>query len=321
LLVALAQWVAGELFHRAAGAAPSPDGWSAQQAQPHIAPVERELKARFPRLEAALRGDGLTAKKALAEFPKWAQQSAGARPPDDELGALTQPLRYGDSCVALQMLVDDWMDRRSPRWLIGFRNIARSTDERSFISSLVPRAGVGHSLPLVFVGAQHSQVAALLGLQGALVFDYVVRQKLGGTNMTFGYVKQFPVLPPDRFALADLEFVVPRVLELSYTAYDLKPWADDLAAYDPRPAAERGRPFAWNPERRAQLRAALDAYYACLYGLTRDELRYILDPQDVMGDDYPSETFRVLKEGEVRTYGEYRTRRLVLEAWDRLVNS
>ncbi len=40
-----------------------------------------------------------------------------------------------------------------------------------------------------------------------------------------------------------------------------------------------------------------------------------------MGDDYPSETFRVLKEGEVRTYGEYRTRRLVLEAWDRLVNS
>lgn len=64
-------------------------------------------------------------------------------------------------------------------------------------------------------------------------------------------------------------------------------------------------------------RAELDAYYARLYGLTRDELRYILDPKDVMGDDYPSETFRVLKEGEMRTYGEYRTRRLVLAAWDR----
>ena len=55
-----------------------------------------------------------------------------------------------------------------------------------------------------------------------------------------------------------------------------------------------------------------------MYGLTRDELRYILDPTDVMGDDYPSETFRVLKDREEREFGEYRTRRLVLEAWDKL---
>ena len=62
--------------------------------------------------------------------------------------------------------------------------------------------------------------------------------------------------------------------------------------------------------------AELDAYYARLYGLTRDELRYILDPADVLGDDYPSETFRVLKNKELREFGEYRTQRLVLAAWD-----
>ena len=66
------------------------------------------------------------------------------------------------------------------------------------------------------------------------------------------------------------------------------------------------------------LRAELDAAYAHLYGLSRDELRYILDPADVKGEDYPSETFRVLKTNEIRRYGEYRTRRLVLEAWDHL---
>jgi len=71
-------------------------------------------------------------------------------------------------------------------------------------------------------------------------------------------------------------------------------------------------------ERRAHLRAELDAYYAHLYGLTRDELRYILDPEDVYGDDFPGETFRVLKDKEMRQYGEYRTRRLVLEKWDNL---
>ena len=37
-----------------------------------------------------------------------------------------------------------------------------------------------------------------------------------------------------------------------------------------------------------------------------------------MGADYPSETFRVLKDKETRLYGEYRTRRLVLAAWDRM---
>ncbi len=52
------------------------------------------------------------------------------------------------------------------------------------------------------------------------------------------------------------------------------------------------------------------------YGLTRDELRYIRDPTDVHGPDSPGETFRVLKEKETAKFGEYRTHRLVLEAWD-----
>jgi hypothetical protein len=75
-------------------------------------------------------------------------------------------------------------------------------------------------------------------------------------------------------------------------------------------------PFRWNDQRRALIRAELAARIARLYGLTRDELRYILDPADVYGPDFPGETFRVLKEKETKLYGEYRTRRLVLEAWD-----
>ena len=65
-----------------------------------------------------------------------------------------------------------------------------------------------------------------------------------------------------------------------------------------------------------QLRAELEACNARLYGLTRDELRYILDPKEVHGEDFPGETFRVLKEKEVKQFGEYWTRRLVLEAGD-----
>jgi hypothetical protein len=80
-------------------------------------------------------------------------------------------------------------------------------------------------------------------------------------------------------------------------------------------------PFRWSDERRALIRAELDARIARLYGLTRDELRYILDPADVYGPDFPGETFRVLKEKEIKQFGEYRTRRLVLDAWDREAGS
>jgi hypothetical protein len=89
-------------------------------------------------------------------------------------------------------------------------------------------------------------------------------------------------------------------------------------AFPAKDLGHNGPPFPFSPERLAQLRAEINAYYARLYGHTRNELRYILDPADVMGDDYPSETFRVLKNGELREFGEYRTQRLVLEAWDAL---
>ncbi|MGD0813460.1 MAG: hypothetical protein ABSA83_07640 [Verrucomicrobiota bacterium] len=62
----------------------------------------------------------------------------------------------------------------------------------------------------------------------------------------------------------------------------------------------------------------LDAWFASAYGQTRDELRYILDPAGVHGPDFPGETFRVLKEKKTAKFGEYRTRRLLLEARDRL---
>jgi hypothetical protein len=44
----------------------------------------------------------------------------------------------------------------------------------------------------------------------------------------------------------------------------------------------------------------------------------MLDLKNVHGKDFFGETFHVLKEKEVKQFGEYRTRRLVLESWDKL---
>jgi len=177
-----------------------------------------------------------------------------------------------------------------------------------------------------------------------LVQDFAARTKVGGIHLNFFIVNQLPVLPPDRFSPEDIAYIVPRVVELVYTAWDIKAFAEDIwAEGDEALRAELLRrnaecnagadtalfgprdgfalpPYRWDEGRRALARAELDARIARLYGLTRDELRYILDPADVYGPEFPGETFRVLKEKETKLHGEYRTRRLVLAAWDKEKN-
>jgi N-6 DNA Methylase len=197
------------------------------------------------------------------------------------------------------------------QWLLVFRDICRTTDERTSIASLLPIVALGNKAPLLLPKESDPLlVSCLYGCLNSLVFDFATRQKIGGTSMNFFIVKQLPVLPPESYTPQDIQFISSRVLELVYTAWDMQPFAQDMGY--------QGALFVWNPERRAILRAELDAKYAKLYGLTRDELRYILDPSDVYGAEFPSETFRVLKSKEMKEHGEYRTQRLVLAAWDLL---
>ncbi|MDP1627651.1 MULTISPECIES: N-6 DNA methylase [Pseudomonadota] len=218
----------------------------------------------------------------------------------------TEPFYWVDQLAVEQRL----FDRTSREWLIGWKDVTSATNERTAIFSVIPRVAVGHSMPLMFTGLEARRFVCLMANTNSMPFDYVARLKVAGLHLTYGYFKQLPVLPPDSYTEARLAFITPKVLELTYTSHSLAPFARDLG--------HDGPPFAWNEDRRALLRADLDAFYTRAYGLTRDELRYILDPADVKGPDYPSETFRVLKEKEIRHYGEYRTRRLVLEAWDRM---
>ncbi|HWR59694.1 MAG TPA: hypothetical protein VN328_12480, partial [Thermodesulfovibrionales bacterium] len=193
-------------------------------------------------------------------------------------------------------------------WYIGIRRLARSTDERTIIACILPKSCPAYSFN-TFKIDDYKHVLFYLGALNSIALDYQARQKLGGANVTWSFAKQIP-LPGYDSTLEYLPDLLEAVLELTYVACDLSQFAM-FCNYD-------GPPFTWDEDRRMMLKAELDAYYAMLYGLTRDELRYILDPQDVYGPKFPGETFRVLKEKEIKQYGEYRTRRLVLEAWDRL---
>jgi hypothetical protein len=114
------------------------------------------------------------------------------------------------------------------RWLLGFRDITNATNERTAIFAALPRVGVGNKGPLLLAEQAADATLLVLANSNALPMDYVARQKVAGTTLNFHYVKQFPILPPDRYTPKDLRFIVPRVLELAYTAWDLAPLAQDV---------------------------------------------------------------------------------------------
>lgn len=217
------------------------------------------------------------------------------------------PRYWVDGEEVRQRLLDKGWENR---WLIGWRRNARSNDERTTIAGLMPPYAIGDSIFILCPNKEATKQTCLLANLNSIVFDFIARQKVGGVNFSFYFMRQLPVIAPDTYQNSDLAFILPRVIELVYSAVELQLWAQDIGC--------NSKPFAFDRDRRACLRAELDAWYARAYGLTRDELRYILDPADIEGADYPSETFRVLQGNEIKEFGEYRTRRLVLEAWDKL---
>lgn len=209
-------------------------------------------------------------------------------------------------------------------WNIAFRKLTNALNERTFVTSILPgEYSAGHSISIFSCSKGTISGTVLLAIMSSIVFDYAVRQKVGGTNMSLFFFKQFPVIKFDSLTESIKWEIVSRVAELTYFNHDLDGWADELYGElnaeqkQQLPQLKAKEPWIFNPERRAVLQAELDAIIGHLYGLNTEDMRYILDPEDVCGPGCINETFRVLKDNEIRQYGEYRTKRLVMDAWYR----
>ncbi|HEX5270210.1 MAG TPA: hypothetical protein VFW33_06985, partial [Gemmataceae bacterium] len=151
-------------------------------------------------------------------------------------------------------------------WLCAWR---APVHERTAVAVVLPRAAVADTLPLMLPRVVPPFAAALIAAQSSLAFEYVARQKVDGPVVRATQWKQLPVPTPDMLE-PHLPFIVPRVLELVYTSSDMGPFARDLD--------DSGEPFAWDPDRRASLRAELDALFFRVYGIdVRDDVAYIID--------------------------------------------
>ena len=194
----------------------------------------------------------------------------------------------------------EWPDNLG--WAVAFKDVTAPTNVRTMIASIIPRSGVGNTLPLLMpdvdeIDAYLENAWLWAACLNSFAFDFVARQKVQGQHLNWFVVEQFPVIAPDAYdrrfgAVTARELVRDHVLRLTYTARDMAPFARDLG--------HDGPPFVWDEEERRHLRGRLDALYFHLYGLRRDDAGYVLD------------TFPIVRREDEKAFNRYRTRDLIL---------
>ena len=152
-----------------------------------------------------------------------------------------------------------------------------------------------------------------VAIANSLAMDFLVRKKVG-LNMTFSILDTLPV--PATFEQVNSEAeIIRRAGSLCLVGNEMEAAAQELHSADP----------GWNQqliddlELRHEVMAEIDAIYAGkILGLSRSEMEFIIDPSSISSEFEDYESFGALKRAEIRQFGEYRTQRLVLKAWDRL---
>jgi len=199
---------------------------------------------------------------------------------------------------------------RMQLYRIGFCDVASPTNVRSLVAALIPPETIcGHKVPTIVFEDQNEAACALwLAVANSFVMDFLVRKKVSLT-MSYTILDSLPF--PRLMKNPTIEKLVAAVAMLTCVSNDMTPYWDALAAdgWVP-PRSSNGLPGIVTPDARAVLSARIDAIVARdLFGLSRDELTYVLD------------TFGTVNKYDKREYGEFRTRRLVLQAYDESIQT
>ena len=201
--------------------------------------------------------------------------------------------------------------RKIHPYSLAYRVISNTTNERTLIATILPKCGLINSANNIH-RVRGSFAALLMANLNCVATDYVCRQSVGGANLHSYILHQLPIFPPEVYEGSMLwgsratepyrldQWIVPRVLELTYTAWDLQDFAQDCGWSGP--------PFKWDEERRFLLRCELDAAFFHLHGLTRDDVAYILNSFPI-----------IRRKDEEKFNGHYRTKGVILEIYDEMV--
>ncbi|WP_338421753.1 Eco57I restriction-modification methylase domain-containing protein [Nostoc flagelliforme] len=151
---------------------------------------------------------------------------------------------------------------------LGFRDVARNTDNRTMIAGIIPpNVFAGNTLIVSQQFIKQDELLFVLSVLNSFTCDFIIRQKVTAHCNMF-YVYQLPV---PRLTKNDRNFndIVQRAAKLICTT----PEFDELAQEVGLGSHQQG---VTDEAERAKLRAELNGMVAHLYGLTEDEFSYIL---------------------------------------------
>ena len=204
-------------------------------------------------------------------------------------------------------LQNDEVRQRVLQFRIGFMDVADPGRQRSFCSAVIPPDAVcGHKVPTILFPDFEWYVPVYLAIANSLIIDFLARQRTLSKSMSFNILDTLPIA---RLQTNDprAQWLAQRALLLTCTSADMTPLWNEMAGYgwvEPFPAGDV--PGEQREDQRRLLRSEIDAFLAReVYALARADLELILD------------SFSQLAGIEVKAHGEYLTRRLVLDAYDR----
>ena len=170
--------------------------------------------------------------------------------------------------------------RDSSQAKIGYREVARSTDARSFIGAIIPSFPCGHKVPILHPGDSAIEtVSNAAVLFNSFVFDWLVRQCLGAAALAW-------------------HVLVESALPHPQTVANLFPLVTKLNLFPKLFAAARARRAmemhdALHPAERVRLRVIMDAVSCATYGCNSADLRHILRDSDLSTSDVSPRSPRV----------------------------
>ena len=203
---------------------------------------------------------------------------------------------------------------RLERYRIGFCDVASPTNQRGLVAALLPGNCIsGHKVPTIeLLGGDACDVLLWLGVANSLAMDYLVRKKVSLT-MSYTIMDSLP-FPRDFESTPASNEIARRVCALCAVGAEMQAFRE--AAVEASILTSE-LDVVEDPDHRALLAAEIDVLVARdVYDLTKDEMRYILNPSNILGEKCEIQTFTALRNREMREFGEYRTERLILDAWD-----
>jgi hypothetical protein len=235
---------------------------------------------------------------------------------------------------------------------VGFRSVASSTNERTFVCSIVPPSFHGNSLITITPrsefrrGPQESQAPWVASILSSLCIDFLIRQKVT-TNLNYFFVESLPaprgheqdpvpnwfIAKAARLFCYDDSFS--RLWNMLFTTQWQSPdfWyptAVPIDTYGPAHEQEIRRRLRdeaptltseWGPHCGVHDRLPEDRRDTGDRAQLRAEIdAYVAHLYGLSRDDfaYILDTFPVLERKEIKAFGEYQSKRKCLEEYDRI---